>query len=236
MGGAELNLGGEGCGDLRQGEVEDGFCDEVVAVAEDVAFVEEASGERFDAEGTDTVEVSDDGSLAFACVLRKGFGADGRSIDERVVEDLGAGVVENLFDVLGGGEAEGFVGLSHEVANVDAGGVAFGEGLRDAPDKEIGDERGVEGAGAEGDEVGGGDGVESLGEWAGVGGGKDEFEDGATGGGDVRFAANDGAVVHAGGEGGVGGGGGIDAAAGGENLGAGLDGLSEVAGDAGEGG
>ena len=58
----------------------------------------------------------------------------------------------------------------------------------------------------------------------------------AFGGGDVGFAAHDGAVVHAGGERGVGGGGGVDAAAGGEDLRAGLDGLGEVAGDAGEGG
>ena len=42
--------------------------------------------------------------------------------------------------------------------------------------------------------------------------------------------------MHARAEGGVGGGGGIDAAASGKNLGAGLDGLGEVAGNAGESG
>ena len=51
------------------------------------------------------------------------------------------------------------------------------------------------------------------------------------GGGDVGFAVDDGAVVHAGGEGDVGVGGGVDAAAGGEDLRRHLHGLGEVAGD-----
>ncbi len=71
------------------------------------------------------------------------------------------------------------VGLGHEVADVDAGGAGAGDGFGDAADEEVGDERGVEGAGAEGDEVGGGDGVEGLGERGGVGGGEHELGDGA---------------------------------------------------------
>ena len=58
-----------------------------------------------------------------------------------------------------------------------------------------------------------------------------EFGDALLAGGDVGFAAHEGAVVHARDQGGVGGGGGIDAAAGGENLGGQLDGVGEVAGD-----
>ena len=69
--------------------------------------------------------------------------------------------------MLGGGEADRLVGLGHEVADVDAGGLGFGDGLGDAVDEQVGDERGVEGAGAEGDEVGIGDGFEGLGERVG---------------------------------------------------------------------
>ena len=112
----------------------------------------------------------------------------------------------------------------------------MGEGCGDAVDEQIGDERGVEGAGADGDEVGALDGVEGFGQRGGVGRVERELDDAAVAGGDVGFAADEGAVVHARGEGGVGGGGGVDAAAGGENLGGELDGLGEVAGDLSEGG
>ena len=216
--------------------MEDGFGEDVVAVAEDFAFVDEVAGDGLYAEGADALEVGEDGGLAFAGVAVEGLGEDGGGVDEGVVEDLGAGVVEDFFDVLRGGEAERFVGLGHEVADVDAGGAAAADGFGDSADEEVGDERGVEGAGAEGDEVGGGDGFEGLGEWGGVGGREHELGDGALGGGDAGFAVDDGAVVHAGGDGGVGGGAGVDAAAGGEDLGADLDGLGEVSGDAGEGG
>ena len=136
--------------------------------------------------------------------------------------------------MLGGGEAEGLVGLGHKVADVDAGGAGGGEGFRDAADEQIGDERGVERAGAEGDEVGGGDGFESSGERFGVGGSSMSSR--------MRWRLavmlvsprTSGAVVHAGGQGDVGGGGGVDAAAGGENLRGQLHGLGEVAGDVGE--
>ena len=70
----------------------------------------------------------------------------------------------------------------------------------------------------------------------GVGRVEGELDDAAVAGGDVGFAADEGAVVHARRPGGVGGGGGVDAAAGGENLGGELDGLGEVAGDLSEGG
>ena len=205
-------------------------------MAEDFTFVDEVAGDGFDAQGADAVEVGEDGGLAFAGVAGQGVDADGGGVDEGVVEDLGAGVVEDLFDVLRGGETERLVGLGHEVADVDAGGGGAADGFGDLADEEVGDERGIERAGAEGDEVGGGDGFEGFGEGRGVGGREHELGDGTLGGGDAGFAVDGGAVVHAGGDGGVGGGAGVDAAAGGEDLGAGLDGLGEVAGDAGEGG
>ena len=72
-------------------------------------------------------------------------------------------MIEDLFDVLRRSEVEAFVGLSHEVADVDARGVRGCQGLRDAADQKIADDRGVERAGAEGNEVGCGDGVERFG-------------------------------------------------------------------------
>ncbi len=103
-------------------------------------------------------------------------------------------------------------------------------------DEEVGDEGGVEGAGAEGDEVGFGDGVEGLGEGFGGGGVEHKLDDAFFAGSDAGLAFDEGAVVHAGGEGDVGVGGGEDASAGGEDLGGHLDGLGEVSGDVREGG
>ena len=219
-----------------QGQLQDGFCNDVPAVTEDVSFMDEVSGDGLDAKRADALEVGEDGLLAFAGVAVEGVGKDGSGVDEGVVEDLGARVIEDFFDVLRGGETEALVGLGHEVADVDAGGVGPADGFGDPADEEVGDERGVERTGAEGDEFGGGDGVEGFGERGSVGGGKYELGDGAVRGGDVGFAVDDGVVSHARGDGGVGGGAGVDAASGGEDLRADLDGLGEVSRDSGEGG
>ncbi len=79
--------------------------------------------------------------------------------------------------MLRGGEAERLVGLGHQVADEDAAGAGGGEGLRDAADEQVGDERGVERAGAEGDEVGVGDGLERFGQRIGVGGLEHQLDD-----------------------------------------------------------
>ena len=167
-----------------EGEGEEGLGEAVGVVAEEVAFEGEVAGDGFYAEGADAVEVGCDGGLATAGVLFQQGGGDGSGVDEGVVEETGVfsggmhscavraiwtAVLEDFFDVLGGGEAERLVGLGHEVADVDAGGAGCGDGLGDSADEEVGDQRGVERAGAEGDEVGVGDGFEGGGEGFGAG-------------------------------------------------------------------
>jgi len=220
-----------------EGEAEQGLGEAVGVVAEEIAFEGEITGDGFDAEGTDTVEVGSDGCLASACVKIEQGGRDGRGIDEGVVEDAHAiclAVVEDFFDVLGCGEPERLVGLGHKVADIDAGGLGGGDGLGDAMHEQVSDQRGVERAGAEGDEVCVGDGIEGCGEGFGVGGCEHEFDDAVGAGGDAGFAVDQIACVHARGEGDVAVGGGVDAASGGKNLGGHLHGLGEVSGDAGE--
>lgn len=193
------------------------------------------AGDGFYAEGADTVEIGFDGGLAFEGVLGEERWGDGCGVDEGVVKDVGlAGVLQDLFDVLAGGEAEAFVSLGHQVADVDSGGEGGGKCLGDAADQHVGNQRGVEGAGAQGDEVSVGNGFERFGERGGVGGGEHELDNAAAGGGDAGFSVDDGAVVHEGGDGHVGVGCRVDAAAGGEDLGRHLYGLGEVAGDVGE--
>ena len=216
--------------------MEEGFGDFVVVVAEDVALMDEVAGDGFDAECADAVEVGFDGGLAFERVFFEQGGGDGGGVDDGVVEDALAGVVVEDFYVLAGGKAEALVGLGHEVADVDAACGRGGEGLWNAVHEQVGDERGVEGAGAEGDEVSGGDGGDGFGERRRIGGVEHELVDAARAGGDAGFAVDDGAIVHACGEGDVGVGGGIDVSAGGEDLRGHVNGLCEVSSDVGEGG
>ncbi len=217
-------------------DIEQGGGYGVGVVAEDVAFGEEVSDEALDAHGLDAIDVRLDGDCALSGVAEEHGGGDGGGVDDGVVEDASAGVLVDALDVLGGGEAEALVGLGHEVADEDAGAAGIAECLGDAIDEEICDQRGVEGAWADGDEVGARDGFECFRCGLGVGGVKDEFRDAAFAGADAGFATDEGAVVHAGNEGGVGGGDGVDAASRGEDFGCELNGMTKVAGDFGKGG
>ena len=59
---------GHSCGARSKAEFKQAFGDAVMIVAEDIAFVDKVSGDRFDAKGADSVEVCFDGLLAFAGV------------------------------------------------------------------------------------------------------------------------------------------------------------------------
>jgi len=96
--------------------------DLLIAMAKHIAFMQEVSGDRLDAQRANTVEVCLNGRLSEAGVLLQRGGQDRRRVDDGVVEDLSAGVVEDFFDVLRGGETERLVGLGHQVADVDARG------------------------------------------------------------------------------------------------------------------
>ncbi len=75
--------------------------------------MDEVAGDGFYAEVADAVEVGFDGALAFAGILFDALGGDGGGVDKGVIEDGpgfvdgaaggGSGVLEDLFDVLGGG-------------------------------------------------------------------------------------------------------------------------------------
>ncbi len=211
------------------GQFDDGFGYKVIVVAEDLALVEEVAHDGFYAEGADAFKVGLDGLLAFGGILREGVGPDRAGVDQGIVEDARTGVVEDLFDVFGGGEVEAFIGLGHEIADVDARRCGGSQGFRDAAYEKVADHGGVERARAEGDEVGGGDGVEGFGQRIALGGVDHEFNDAGLCGGDAGFAANHGAVLHLRHEHGVGGGRGVNAAARGEDLRGSLDGLGEIA-------
>ena len=135
-------------------------------VADDGLFAGEVAGDAAHAEGLDALDVGDDGGGAFGRVAGEGLRREGSGVDQGAVEDGRAGVLVDALDVLGGGEAEALVGLGHEIADEDAQAAGVGERGGDSLDEQIGDERGVERAGADGDEVGALDGVQGLGQGA----------------------------------------------------------------------
>ncbi len=210
--------------------MEEGVGYAVGGVADYVAFVGEVAGDAVDAHGLDFVDVGLDDFGAFRGVACLCGGGDGRGVDDGVVEDGLAGMVVDALDVLGCGEVQAFIGLGHEVGDVDAGAGGGGDGLGDSWNEQVGDEAGEERAGTESDEVGLGDGVEGFRQGLDADGFEHELVDDFPAGGDAGFSADDGAVGHAGGEGDVVGGDGVDVPGGGEDFGGEADGLGEVAG------
>src|SRR5438874_13742203 len=88
---------------LAPGKAEHGFGQSVVVVTKHVAFVDEAAGNWFDAEGADAVEVGLDGTLTLKLVSHEEGGRNGRGVDNGVIEEgpgAAAAVLEDFFDVL----------------------------------------------------------------------------------------------------------------------------------------
>jgi hypothetical protein len=231
-----LDSSADGCGRGTDGKGEEGVGDAIGGVAENVTFRGEVAGDALDAEGLDAVDIGNGSFGALGGITLAELAGDGGGVDEGVIEDGSAGVLVDALNVLGGGEVKAFVGLGHEIADEHAGGPGVAEGFRNAMDEEVGDDAGVKGAGADGDKVGGSDGLEGFGRRGWIGRVEHELDDALAAGGDVGFAADDGAVFHAGCDGDVGGSYREDVATGGEDFRGELDGLGEVAGHFGEGG
>ncbi len=224
--------GGEGA----DGEGEQGVGDAIGSVAEDVAFGGEVAGDALNAEGLDAIDVGNGDLRAFGGIALTDFWGDGGGVEERVVEEGAAGMLVDALDVLRGGEVQALVGLGHEVADEDAGGLSGAEGFGNAMNQKVSDDAGEEGARANGDEVGAGDGLEGLRRRGRIRRFERELDNALAAGCDFGLAANEGAIFHAGGDGDVGGCSGEDVSTRGKDLGGKTNGLGEVAGHLGEGG
>ena len=97
----------------------------------------------------------------------------------------------DLGNVLRGRKPDALVGLRHQVADEDSDGACGRQRLRDRPDEQVGDQRRIERAGAKGDEVCFGDGLEGLRKRLRIGRFHHQFDDAVRAGGDVRLAADD---------------------------------------------
>ena len=188
-----------GCG----WQSDQGSSDAVGGVAEDVAFGGEVAGDGLDAECFDAVDVGDGDLGALGGVAARGIPGETGAVLRGRSRRWGGRRAEDALDVLGGGEVEALVGLGHEVADEDAGGRGGARASGMPLTSRLVMMRGVERAGADGDEVGGGDGGKGFRRGRRVGRLEHELDDALAAGGDVGFAADEGAVFHARGEGDV---------------------------------
>jgi len=125
----------------------------------------------------------------------------------------------------------GFAGLSHQVSNVDAGSVRFGNSVGNLRDQQVRKNAGVERTGSEKNQVGFLDGFDSQGKRTHAARGKLEVLDRHGAGGDARFAVNGAAVFEGGDKMHVRERGRKDASADGQHFAADADGFGEIAGD-----
>ena len=115
--------------------------------------------------------------------MRRGRGG---AIDEREIEDaFYSGVAVQGANVVGGGQSEAFVGLGHQVADIDLDRGGVHHGLGNSGDQQVGNEAGEERTGADGDQVGAGHRFQSLGQRLDVGRIEKQLLDAAAAGGDL---------------------------------------------------
>ncbi len=162
------------------------------------------------------------------------IGRDGLAIGDDPIDDAARDVFLDGAKVIGEGVAGGFAGLGHQIGDVDARGVRFGNGAGDFRNQQVRENAGVERAGTQEDQVGLLDGFDGSGERADAAGGKLEFLDRRAAGGDAGFAVDSAAVFERGNEVNVRKGGRKDAAANRQHFTADADGFGEIAGDVGE--
>src|ERR1017187_5390489 len=183
-------------------------------------------------EGVDIVLHGEGGLPGVALLEGAGDEAD---VDHGVVEELAAGVAVEHAHVIAGAEFIGFAGLPHEVDEVALEGGRGTDGGGDAVHQQIGDDAGEQRTGAEGDQVGLGDGGEGGGHGADFARPQANGLDAMLAAADAGFADDDGAVGEGGFQRDVGGGAGVDAAGDFEDFRGGRDGVGEIAQDLGEG-
>src|SRR5713226_2487712 len=133
--------------------------------------------------------------------------------------------------MIGKGVAGGFAWLGHQIGDVDAWSIGFGDGAGDFGDQQVRKNAGVERAGAKKNQVSLLDGFDGPGERTHAARRKFEFFDRHAAGGDAGFAVNGAAIFESGDQMDVRKGGRKDASADGEYFAADADGFGEIASD-----
>ena len=203
-------------------------------MADPTGFLQQVAAENLHSHAAQTFQVVLHGQRLLPGVPLQERGADGAGIHDHIIEQVNAGVVMNRGDVVRRGELGGLSRLPHEVDEAGLHCPAPGDGLGDALDQQVGDDAGEQGAGAERDGVGFGDGLQGLRERDAARRIEPDSADAGAGSADAGFAGHDAAVLQIRFESHVGGRGGVDVALDGQHLRGDAHGAGEIARDVGE--
>ncbi len=169
-------------------------------MAEDSVFLEEIIEDDAEAELLERGEVDSNGFGALRAITTGHVGRNGLAIGNDEVDDALRDVLLDSAKMIGKGVASGFAGLGHQVGDVDARGLGFGDGGGNFRDHQVRKDAGVERARAEQNQIRFLDGFDGPGERTHAARGKLEPLDGRAAGGDARFAVNGAAVFERGDE------------------------------------
>ena len=122
-------------------------------MADDAVFLEEIVEDDAEAELLERREIDGHGLGALGAVAPGDIGRDGLAIGDDPIDDAGLDVILDGAQMICERVAGSFAGLGHEIGDIDARGFGFGDGAGDFRNQEIGQDAGVERAGAQEDEV-----------------------------------------------------------------------------------
>lgn len=141
-----------------------------------------------DAVGLDGRDVDRDRCGTGFAVVCHGRGVERGAVDQHDVDEPLAGVLPDRLEVIQQAQVVGFPRLGHQIRDQHRGRRAAPNGCTNAGDQEIGDDRGVQRAGPEHDQVGVLERFDRGGEGVGVGRVEDELGQSLAGKADRRLA------------------------------------------------
>src|SRR4029077_9445358 len=203
-------------------------------VADLAALLQQVGGEVGQSHSFELAERGPDNLGALFAIAAQHLRGSRSAIDHRRVKYPNAGVCVDGADVIGDGVALGLAGLRHEISNVNALGIRASDSFCDAFDQEIGNDAGVERAGADENQVCVVKRREHFGERTHAAGDETNTADSLLRAGNFFFTGNYGTVFEFRFEGDVLGGRREDASANGEHSRGNVHRFREIAGDVGE--
>ena len=169
-------------------------------VANDAVFLEEIVEDDAEAEFLKCKKIDGHGLGALSTVAPGNVWRNGLAIGNHPIDHALRDVRLNGAEMIGESVAGGFAGLGHEIGYVNARSFGFGDGAGNFWNQEIGQDAGIERAGAKKNEVGMLDGFNGPGKRANAAWRKHKFLDRHAAGSDARFAVDGAAALQCGNE------------------------------------
>jgi len=227
-----------GSGDRYRLTVEEFFEEEAGetagVVADDAMFLEEVVQDDAEAELLECGKIDGHRFSALRAIAPSHLGRHSLAIGDHPIDDPARDVLLDRAKVIGESVTGSLPGLGHQIGDVDAQSIRFGDGTGDFRDQQIRENAGVERARTEKNQVGLLDGFDGPTERTHAARRKLEFFDGIAASGDARFAVDGVAVFECGNQVHVRKRRGKNAATNREHFAADTDSFGEIAGDVSE--